>query len=146
MQRASERNNPGTDFSNMLEDQETDINNVWPGIIDQVGELAVDVIELADKYRVISTVAGVNVSSLEISMTNDMLTIRGSRVKREIDNTNIVNYLHQECFWGKFSRSIILPKDIVIKKIKASMEEGVLTVELPFDKVKKETIIKIKEK
>ena len=143
--RASKREDE-QDLSFFDQTDESDINNIWPGIIDQVGQLSVDVIELKDSYLVVSTVAGVNIESIEIAMNSDMLTIKGSRVKREIDEQSVEKYLYQECFWGKFARSIILPKDILVKKIKASLEDGILTIVLPIDHAKKETIIKIKEK
>jgi len=136
------------------ENDELGFNNTWSGMVEQIGQLAIDVYETSDEYVVVSTIAGVSIESLEISMNNDMLTIKGERVKH-IDGDHkderkikkrMVNYIYQECFWGKFSRSIILPKDIKIEKIKASLENGILKIVLPINRMKKQTIIKVKEK
>ena len=72
-----------------------------------------------------------------------MLTVKGERKKEELEE--VVNYLYQECFWGKFSRTIILPIEVKANKVSATLEEGVLTIILPIDKAKKQRVIKVKE-
>ena len=73
-----------------------------------------------------------------------MVTIRGKREKdHEVEEDN---YFYKECYWGGFSRSIILPCDVKTDKVKASMKNGVLTVVLPkATKVNKVTVVKVKE-
>jgi len=90
-----------------------------------------------------STIAGVKPENIDISINNDMLTIRGKRHVEE----NILNedYLFQECYWGAFSRSVILPVEIIPEKIDAFLEDGVLTVNLPKAKPR-QVSIKVKEK
>ncbi|MBL7058751.1 Hsp20/alpha crystallin family protein [Patescibacteria group bacterium] len=121
------------------------VDAYWSSVIGEEGQLAIDVYETKDSYVVNSTIAGVKVDSLDISVNNDMLTIKGERVKKKDNESEIIAYLYQECFWGKFSRSIILPKDVVLSKIKASLEDGVLTVVLPMNTKVKETIIRVRE-
>jgi len=108
------------------------------------GQLSVDVYQTHKNIIVKSTIAGVKSSDIDISINNDMLTIRGKRqMNEEIEDKD---YLFKECYWGSFSRSIILPVEIVPEKIDANLENGVLTIALPKAKVIKEISIKVKEK
>ena len=105
------------------------------------GQLAIDVYHTPTKLIINSTIAGAKPEDIDISLNNDMLTIRG---KREMPgDVKIESYLHRECYWGSFSRSIILPFEIDHKNIKAALENGVLTVTLT--KARKELAIKVKE-
>ncbi len=113
-------------------------NNLWP-ISEQVeteGQLAIDVFQTKDKIIIKSTIAGVKPEDLKISLHNDLLTIRGFRkTKEEIREED---YLYRECYWGSFSRSIILPFEVDNNKVEAEIESGVLTINLV--KSKKEDI------
>lgn len=93
------------------------------------GQLTVDVYQTDTEIVIKSTIAGVKAEDLDITITSDMVTIRGARLHDE--NVPKENYFYQECYWGPFSRSIILPQDIVSEKSDASMKEGVLTIRLP---------------
>lgn len=93
------------------------------------GQLAVDVFQTKDAVFVRAAVAGVKPEDLDISLHNDMLTIRG---KREIDQKiSEEDYYYRECYWGGFSRAIILPTDVLADKISASFKHGILTIILP---------------
>jgi HSP20 family protein len=94
------------------------------------GQLAVDVYQDNENHVVItSTVAGVAREDLDISINNDMVTIRGRRKPPHVVSDE--QYFYQECFWGGFSRSIILPVDVKAEQAKATLKNGVLTVVLP---------------
>jgi HSP20 family protein len=108
------------------------------------GQLSIDVYQTPDKVFVKSTIAGVKPEDIDISINNDMLTIRGKREMSE--NIKTEDYLYQECYWGAFSRSIILPCEVKAEKIDAYLEDGVLTVVLPKVKIKKDVRIKVKER
>lgn len=108
------------------------------------GQLSIDVYQTPTAIIVKSTIAGVKPDDIDISINNDMLTIRGKREMAE--NIKSENYLYRECYWGSFSRSIILPVEIEANKIEATLENGVLTVSLPKAKVAKQISIKVKEK
>lgn len=108
------------------------------------GQLSIDVYQTPAAIIVKSTIAGVKPDDIDISINNDMLTIRGKREMAE--NIKSENYLYRECYWGSFSRSIILPVEIEANKIEATLENGVLTVSLPKAKVAKQISIKVKEK
>ncbi len=108
------------------------------------GQLSIDVFQTPETLVVKSTIAGVKPSDIDISINNDMLTIRG---KRE-ENLKIKedDYLFKECYWGSFSRSIILPMEVEAEHIEANLENGVLTITLPKAKNAKQISIKVKEK
>lgn len=93
------------------------------------GQLAVDVYQTDDSVVIQSTLAGVRVEDIDISVNNDMVTIRGLRHhEQEVPSQN---YFYQECYWGGFSRSIILPFDVKSDKVSATLKNGILTVVLP---------------
>lgn len=107
------------------------------------GQLSIDVYQTDKDIIVKSTIAGVKPDDIDISINDDMLTIRGKRqMLEEVDEDD---YLYRECYWGAFSRSIILPVEIRADKIEAVLENGVLTVVLPKAKTAKRTEIKVKE-
>ncbi len=103
------------------------------------GQLTIDVYQTANEVVIKSTIAGVKPEDIDISMTNDMITIKGKREKDE--EIKEEDYYYQECYWGSFSRSVILPVDVEADKAKASMKNGILTVRLPkIEKVKTKKI------
>ena len=108
----------------------------------QEGQLSIDVYQTDADLIIQSTVAGVKSEDLDISITNDMVTIRGKRTRNE--DIPSEKYFYQECYWGPFSRSIILPTDIASDKVEATIQNGILTVRLP--KIEKEQTKKIKVK
>ena len=107
---------------------------------DEEGQLTVDVYQTDEEIVIKSTIAGVTVDDIDISITNDMVTIKGKRKPDEpIDQSD---YYYQELYWGPFSRSIILPEDIDVEKASASMKNGILTLKLP--KLAKSRMKKVK--
>ncbi|MCD6094747.1 Hsp20/alpha crystallin family protein [bacterium] len=107
------------------------------------GELAVDVFQTDNEIIIQSTIAGVKAEDLDITIQNDMISIRGER-KREIE-VPPENYFYQECYWGPFSRQIILPEEIDVEKVEARLKNGILTLILPKAQKTKTTRIKVKE-
>ncbi len=106
------------------------------------GQLLVDVYQTSDQMIIKSTISGVKPENLFISLNKDILTIKG---KREPDTLiNESECLLQECYWGSFSRTLILPEEVDNKKMEAVLENGVLTISL--EKIYKNQKIKIKIK
>lgn len=103
------------------------------------GQLAIDVYQDDDYVVIKSIVGGVRPEDLDLSVTSDMVTIKGSRERA--DEVSEDNYYYQECFWGSFSRSVILPCDIKTDQVEASMKNGILTIKMP--KVEKNSATKI---
>lgn len=102
------------------------------------GQLTIDVYQNDDSVIIKSTIAGVRPEDLDVTINGDMLTIRGSRKKDEIISEE--NYFYQECYWGEFARSVIMPMEVQAEKIEAELKDGILTVTLPKaqkDKTKK---------
>ncbi len=93
------------------------------------GQLTIDVYQTENEIVIKSTIAGVKPEDLDVSINNDMVTIKGERKnEEEVENGN---YYYQECYWGSFSRSVLLPVDVLPEKIDASLKNGILTIRLP---------------
>lgn len=116
----------------------------WLGDDYDEGQLSIDVYQAPDKLVIKSTIAGVKPENIDISINNDMLTIRGKRLRRE--EVEEENYLIKECYWGGFSRSVILPVEVEAENVEAALDNGVLTVTLPKAKNAKQISIKVKER
>ena len=93
------------------------------------GHLTVDVFRSGNDIIIQSTIAGTDPNDMDISITKDMVTIKGQRSTEEKIKSS--DYYHRELYWGSFSRSIILPVDIDPDNAKASMKNGILTIRLP---------------
>jgi HSP20 family protein len=103
------------------------------------GQLAVDVYETKEKLIVKGRVAGVNKQDLDVSISDNTLTVKGTLSSGAEDD--VENYFLQECYWGEFSRSIVLPVQVKEDEIEALLKDGVLTIS--FSKVKQDTVKKI---
>ncbi len=103
------------------------------------GQLAVDVYETKEKLVVKGRVAGVNKSELDVSISDNTLTVKGTLSAG--NEEGVENYFLQECYWGEFSRSIVLPVPVKEDEIEAVLKDGVLTIS--FAKVKQDTVKKI---
>lgn len=106
------------------------------------GQLTVDVYQNNDEIIVQSTVAGVSPDDLDINITSESVTIRGKRGKE--DKVEEKDYFYQECFWGSFSRSIILPQEIDSERSTAAIKNGILTIRMP--KIQRQKAKKVKVK
>ena len=104
------------------------------------GELAVDVYQTNGEIVIQSTIAGVSSDDLDVNIENDVVTISGER--RNPNEEEDKSYFYQECYWGPFSRQIILPEEIDTSRIEASMKDGVFTLRLP--KLERQKVRKIK--
>jgi HSP20 family protein len=103
------------------------------------GQLAVDVYETKEKLVVKARTAGVNKHDLDVSISDNTLSIRGTLSAGNEDD--VENYFVQECYWGEFSRSIALPVPVKEEEIEAVLKDGVLTIS--FTKLKQDTVKKI---
>ncbi|MBU1290160.1 Hsp20/alpha crystallin family protein [Patescibacteria group bacterium] len=103
------------------------------------GQLTIDVYQTPNEIVIMSTIAGVKPENIDITMANDMITIKGNREKSE--DVKEEDYYYQECYWGPFSRSVILPIDVEVDHAQASMKNGILTIRLPkIEKIKTKKI------
>lgn len=109
---------------------------------EEEGELTVDIYDKGDDIVIQSTVAGVKPEDLDVSITNDTVTIRGRRERGEEIKED--NYYYKELFWGTFSRSVILPEEIEEDMAEATLKHGLLSIRLP--KKKRGVVQKLKVK
>ena len=93
------------------------------------GQLTIDMYQTKDNVIIKSTIAGVKPEDIDVTIANDMVTIRGER-KRDFEASS-EDYFYQECYWGSFSRSVVLPVDVDIENVGADLKDGILTVILP---------------
>ena len=112
-------------------DAERAEGNSWADNLDEGGdgELPVDMYQTRDSIVIRALVAGVNPEDLDIAITRDMVTIKGER--QENQEAPDEDYYHRELFWGSFSRSILLPEEIIIDEAEAKEKHGLLEIVLP---------------
>jgi len=96
---------------------------------DAEGQLALDVYHTADDVVIKAPIAGVTLQDISITISDGILTIRGARQEEQDSETD--DYYLQECYWGVFSRSIVLPKGLKTEEIKAFFKNGILKVTIP---------------
>ncbi|MCG2690193.1 Hsp20/alpha crystallin family protein [Candidatus Parcubacteria bacterium] len=107
----------------------------WP---QSKGQLAADIYETDDEFFVLAPVAGVSQDEIEIFVENEMLIIKSER--KEPDAEKEKKYFFKECYFGPFSRQVLLPEDVNSQKIKASFKKGVLLISMPKKKAEKKKI------
>jgi len=93
------------------------------------GQLTVDVYQTDKEIVIQSAIAGIEPDDLDIIIENDMVAIRGNRKKLFEEKKR--NYFYQECYWGQFSREIILPEEVDNSRAQATMKKGILTIRIP---------------
>ncbi len=109
---------------------------------EEEGQLMVDVYQTDSDIIIKTLVAGVRPDDLDVSITRDMVTIKGTReASREIDDGN---YFHKELYWGSFSRTVLLPQEVDVDGAEATEKHGMLILKLPKLNKGKETKVKVK--
>jgi HSP20 family protein len=124
---------PAQGVSSPAADDEWDEDETVPG------QLAVDVYETREKLVVKARTAGVSKNDLDVSISDNQLTVRGTLTSG--NEEGVENYFLQECYWGEFSRTIALPVPVKEEEIEAVLKDGVLTIS--FGKVQQDTVKKI---
>jgi len=116
--------------------------NEWLEESQEEGELSVDVYQNQNEIIIKTMVAGVKPDDLDVSITRDMVTIKGKReVERVIDEND---YLHKELYWGSFSRTIVLPQEIDVDLAEATEKHGLLILKLPKLNKNRQTRVKVR--
>lgn len=93
------------------------------------GILTLDVFQKDNNIVIRSAIAGVGGKDLDISVTGDSVTIKGTRKEEEKEKGG--DYFYQELYWGEFSRKVLLPEEVNADEAKATLKNGVLTITLP---------------
>lgn len=115
-------------------------NEEW--MSDYEGQLNIDMYQTKDNVIIKSTIAGVRPEDIDITVANDMVSIKGARKKEE--SIAAEDYFYQECYWGNFSRSVIVPVDIESEEIEADLKDGILTIIIPKAAKAKTKKVKVK--
>ncbi len=110
--------------------------------IESEGKLTIDIYQTPSEIVVESAIAGIKPEDLDINVSTDSITIKGERRREE--EIKEENYFYQECYWGKFSRSVILPEEVDPESATVHFKNGILTVRLPKLNRKKTKKLKVK--
>ena len=116
--------------------------SAWIEEGDKDGELTVDVYQTADMIVIKTMIAGVRPEDLDISITRDMVTIKGKREEERIARDD--DYFMRELYWGSFSRTITLPEEIDVDESEAVEKHGLLILKLPKLDKKRQSKLKVK--
>ena len=120
------------------------VRDAAPASEDMGGELAVDVYQTTDAIVIKAFIAGVQPTTIDISLTREMMTISGQRQdEREVDEED---YFQREFFWGSFSRTILLPEEVDVDMAEASEKHGILMIRLPKVNKGKQTKLKVRSR
>lgn len=103
-------------------------------------QLTVDVFQTPSEIVIRALVAGVKPDDIEISITRDMVTLRGKRVEQKDASDD--DFVYRELYWGAFSRTVVLPAEIDVDMAEAEQKHGLLTIRLP--KINKDRQTKLK--
>ncbi|MES2437203.1 MAG: Hsp20/alpha crystallin family protein [Patescibacteria group bacterium] len=106
------------------------------------GQLTVDVYQTANDIIIKTIVAGVRPDDLDISISRDMVTIKGKR--EEVREVSEDDYFHRELYWGSFSRTVLLPEEIDVESADAQERHGLLTIKLPKVDKRRQTKLRVK--
>jgi len=96
---------------------------------EEAGELAVDVYQTQSHIIIKAMIAGVRPEDLDVSITRDMVTIRGKRERHAEGGAG--DFFFQELYWGAFTRTVVLPQEIDMEGAEATERHGLLTIKLP---------------
>ncbi len=114
------------------------------GPLDRLGSPAMDVVENEDGYLVSVDLPGVETSDVEISVADNVLTVKGEKkAQQESENGRV---FRKESWEGSFSRALRLSAAVNAEKIDAKMHEGVLHISIPKREEAKPRQIEIKIK
>lgn len=127
-------------MSKQVQNKDLEAGSDW--MEEYEGQLAVDAYQNDDEVIIKAPIAGVKPEDLEISITDEVVSIKGER--REAEEIVKDNYFCQECYWGGFARSYVLPVAVDSEQAVASLKNGILTITIPKMEKTKTRILKIK--
>ncbi|RJQ29936.1 Hsp20/alpha crystallin family protein [Candidatus Parcubacteria bacterium] len=147
---AKNRDNGGQDYEVKLAAASSPVVNAQKNMtpktddadLEPEGQLTIDVYQTPGEIVVESAVAGVSPEDLDINVTTDAITIKGERLREK--EVKSEDYFYQECYWGRFSRSVILPQEVDPDKATVNFKNGILSVRLPKLNRQKSKKLKVK--
>lgn len=115
----------GSDEIGVHHDSEAD------SVEEDIGQVALDVLDLEDSITLVAPLAGIDTTDVDISVSRNILTISGERKRPAVYSEAGRGPIVEECFFGPFSRSVVLPENLAFNKIRAQMENNLLIVVVP---------------
>lgn len=115
---------------------------MWDNALPEEGELSVDVYQGPNEIIVKTMVAGVKPEDLDVSITREMVTIKGKREEERTISED--DYFHKELYWGAFSRTVVLPQEIDVDSAEATERHGLLILKLPKLNKNRQTKVKVR--
>ena len=106
------------------------------------GQLTVDVYQTPTEIIIEAMVAGVKPDELDVSISREMVTIKGKREQSQTISEE--DFFYQELYWGSFTRTILLPQEIEVEESEATERNGLLTIRLPKIDKKRTQQLKVK--
>lgn len=97
---------------------------------ENIGQIALDILDDGDRFIILAPVAWVDLKDIDLSFYNQVLTISWVRKKPEIYFEDVI-IKNKECYWGKFSRKIILPENLDFDRIEADIDNNMLIIRIP---------------
>ena len=91
-----------------------------------------DVIETDDELLINMSLAGVKKENVSIETEKDVMTVKAER----IENKEVAKYNHKEIYYGQYEKKFNLPEYVDSKNITATMEDGILKIQVPKQKEK----------
>jgi HSP20 family protein len=95
-----------------------------------IGQIAVDILDCPNSIVIVAPIAGVDPTEVDIAISRNILTISGERKSPPI-YLDAKRMLVEECFYGNFSRSVILPENLAFDKIHATIHHHVVMIDIP---------------
>jgi len=119
--------------------------SLWPSEFMPFGaELPLDAYETKDEIVFTAVVPGVKPKDIEVTVAHGVLTIKGEiKAEEEVEERD---YIRRERRYGKFCRTMTLPKEVNADKARAEFEDGILKLILPKVEAARAKSIKIKAK
>ena len=105
------------------------------------GQLAIDVYQDGENIYILAPIAGTAPSDIEVSIIDEVVTIRGERKSGR--KATAEDHFVQECYWGSFSRTFVMPVEVNSEKAKAILKNGLLSITIPKSSSSKSTSLKI---
>jgi HSP20 family protein len=137
---------PMRDYENLQNEINRLFNGQKPGasqgLFDRSISPAIDVLEDRDNIIILCDIPGVDMNDLELTITKDVLTIKGE--KKEEEKKDKARIFKKETWEGSFQRTIALPDGVDSEKVDATLKDGVLRVVVPKMEEVKPRQIKVK--
>ena len=115
--------------------------NINVGEEETEGQLAIDVYQDDEFVYILAPIAGTSSADIDVSITDEVVSIRGER--KSGHSARDEQHFVQECYWGPFSRTFVMPVAVNSEKAKASLKNGLLSIAIPKDARSKTKSLKI---